>query len=97
LIRSSKQRDVGEEVLGNGRRGEEVPWGGGAGEATQEKREREREEGEGDGWGSTWDKENKSGPHLRCSLRPAKNAILAFEKNPTKSAILENRSNYILN
>jgi hypothetical protein len=34
---------------------------------------------------------------LRCSLRPAKNAILAFEKNPTKSAILENRSNYILN
>jgi hypothetical protein len=32
-----------------------------------------------------------------CSLRPIKSAILAFEKNLTKNAILKNRSNYLLN
>jgi hypothetical protein len=30
-------------------------------------------------------------------LRPVKNVILAFEKNLTKSAILEDRSNYLPN
>jgi hypothetical protein len=32
-----------------------------------------------------------------CSLRFIKNAILTFEKNPTKIVILEKKSNYLPN
>jgi hypothetical protein len=34
---------------------------------------------------------------MEYSLRPVNNAIPEFEKNLTKSEILENRSNYLLN